>query len=439
MLVSLLLAPAVAAHPDADALRQMVAELAPVVEEVAGRRFETLPEVVLASPTALSEVLFREQVHLLGRLSNLPHEAAEVAAMQSVGALSGTFAGKYGFLDKRLYVVTDGVASAVASRGADPALVGPVLELVVAHELTHALQDQHTDLAGVVSARADGDGVMAVNCVVEGHAVWVHEQVGQRLGHTDAVALVAAIHGYDPALPGLPDVPERFYTSYVYGQGRAFVAWHHAEHGPEQAWRLLREPPASSAMILAPETYAPTLGAPWSPEVRDALRRERRRLGRSRWRGTDERIGDFDLREHLIDRFRDDALAEHLEAAWRSRGTGDEPMLGIELQLLAFRSELAARLYVRLMQVNAQLQLDALLPPIAMIGGVDGTVDDFDALASDVAAREAITLEIDGHRQALATVWIARGRHVMQVVTVNHPVPDRRLARAADRVLRLLE
>lgn len=424
-----------------EALDDLVTDLLPHVEQAAGRPFLRRPDVVLASPALLSDVLFREQVHLLGQLSNLDELQAQVAAQATASSISSAFVGKYGFLDKRLYVVSDGVLYALASRGLPLELAEPVLTVVLAHELAHALQDQHADLGAVVSGRPDGDAVMAVNCVVEGHAVWVHERVGSLLGYDAAVALVADIHGYAPSLPDLARETERFYTSYVYGQGRAFVAWHAEHHGEDAVWGLLTAPPAESAMILAPETYAPVAGSGVEPEVRTAARRARTLLGRRGWVTTDERVGDFDLREQLIERCGDDRLADLFRAGWRSRATAGSPMLGLELQVLAFQSPRAARSYVDRMRYNAQQQLEALLPPMtsAMTGGVSGSITPFEALESDVSAREEIVLEVGGQRQKLGTLWVARGPHVLQVVTVNHRVPDRKMARALRRVFQALD
>lgn len=422
-------------------LEALVTKLLPLVEEAAGRRFLARPEIVPTDPASLSRVFYREQMHLLGRLSELGPEEAHRAARETAGSITSAFVGKYGFLDKRLYVISEGVSLALAGHGLPPELVLEVLEVVLAHELAHALQDQHTDLGRVVGSRPDGDAIMAANCVVEGHAVWVHERVGEKLGYQRAVRVVAAIQGYDPDRADAPIDPRRLYTSYVYGRGRAFVDWHHRMGGHERLWALLAEPPASSAMILAPRTYAPHAEPPVGSAARAAVRRVVERLADPAWTIRDERVGDYDLREHLADRGNDVSLVDDVAGAWQSRATSRRPMEGIEVRILRFRTPEGARAYVDRMRSRAQAQLDLLLPPIAPEAplGFLGRVDRFEGLDSDVSARESLVLDLDGRRQELGTLWVARGADVVQVVTVNRPVADRRMARALRRLFASLD
>jgi len=128
-------------------IEAMVAELIPVVEEQAGRHFTSIPPVVIATPDDMAQVLYAEQLYLLTQVSGVPLPQAQRAARATSAELSEAFAGKYGFLDKRLYIMTQGINQALAQRGAPPELVRPVFEIVVAHELVHALQDQQADLA----------------------------------------------------------------------------------------------------------------------------------------------------------------------------------------------------------------------------------------------------------------------------------------------------
>lgn len=422
-------------------LEALVTRLLPLVEEAAGRRFLHRPEIVPTDPASLSRVFYREQMHLLGRLSELDLDEAHEMARATAGEITSAFVGKYGFLDKRLYVMAEGVSLALAGRGLPPELVDEVLQVVLAHELAHALQDQHTDLGHVVGNRPDGDAIMAVNCVVEGHAVWVHEQVARKLGYDRAVRVVAAIQGYDPDRADAPVDPRRLYTSYVYGRGRAFVDWHARDGGHDRLWTLLAHPPAASAMILAPATYAAELEPAVGPGVRVALRRVIDQVADPSWPVREERVGDYDLREQLADRGNDVALADGVAGAWQARAAGREAMEGVEVRVLRFHGPDGARAWVDRMRSRAQAQLDMLLPPLAAEAPVGflGRVDRFEALDSDLSARESLVIELEGRRQELGTLWVARGSDVVQVVTVNRPVPDRRMARALRRLFAALD
>lgn len=425
--------------PTPDELDELVTRLLPLVEEAAGRSFVFRPEVVATHPAELSRVFYREQMYMLGRLSELGPEEAHEAARATAGSISSAFVGKYGFLDKRLYVISEGVSLALQGLGFPDELAREVLEVVLAHELAHALQDQHNDLGRLVGSRPDGDAIMAANCMVEGHAVWVHEQVGRRLGHHHAVRAVATIQGYDPDEAESPLDPRRLFTSYVYGRGRAFVDWHARDGGTERLWELLSRPPASTAMILQPGTYTPEVQAPVSKAVRKASRRVVEQLGDPAWPFREERLGDFDLREQLADRIGNVTLADQVEAAWQSRAARRDAMEGAEVRVLRFRSPEAARTYVDHMGRRARLQLDRLSRPRDAEASFTGRVDGFDALKADVSARESLMIDVDGRTQALSTLWVARGADVVQVVTVNRTISDPRLARVLHRLFAALD
>lgn len=419
---------------DRATLDELVERIAPIVEEITGREFDRLPPVVIADLPRLERVLVEEQLHLMRMGGALPADHARQAARENAAEVASSFVGKYGFLDGNLYVVPDGVRFALLGERLDPELAPGVLTLVVAHELTHALQDQQSHLDVVASMRGGSDGLMAANCVVEGHAVWVHEQVGVRLGLTAEVAAVAQILGYELDDPERID-PERFRTSYLYGQGRTFVDWHIAADGIESIWRILAEPPASSSMIVNPETYSPVGSRPPPAGLLGAMRRGRDRLAEPGWSAVDEEIGDYDLRERML---RDDApegLADRVASAWTARRTGDDA--GAEVELIRFDTPGDASSYVMAMyQHSSALVAEAVGESN---GAVEGLSDLWDVLpAADLAAREIIALpELDGQR--MSTHWVASGPLVVQVVLVNAPPTERQVAAQIRRVLRRVE
>jgi len=419
------------------AIEHMVEEIAPLVERFAGRAFDRIPSVVVADIPRVERVLYEEQVHLLRRANGMSAEAARRQARATVAEVGSTFVGKYGFLDHTLYIVPGAVRGALAEEGLEPGLEFAVLELVVAHELTHALQDQQANLDESVIHRSGNDAVMALNCLVEGHAVWVHEQVGAARGHPEAVEAVARILGYDREDEATAAIdPERYYTSYVYGQGRAFVDYHARERGSEALWTILRDPPLASSMIVHPDTYgdaAPRM----NDRTRHALRRGRDHLVGEGWAVAEEVLGDYDLRERLMNARAPVFLADRMVGAWSTRGSPDEGFAGAEVELLRFDGPDAAWSYVEAMHANAAMLLAVATSEAD--GAIEGTVGLWDRIPSaDLAAREVIGLTLlDG--QQLSTHWVARGPYVVQVVLVNAPPSERRVAAQINRVLRAVE
>ncbi len=430
-IVASLLPSAWAASTISDAeLASMVDEIAPVVEDVAGRRFVKLPEVVMADPRALEDVVYQEQVHLLSDVEGMPEEQIQESARRTAAQVAGAFAGKYGFLDGRLYVSIDGIRYTLGERRAPDHLLRPMVRVVIAHELAHALQDQHTDLDFLVRHAHGSDAVMAINCAVEGHAVWVHEEVGSRMGLTEAVDLMADLLGYDEPIRRRMD-PEDFYNSYVYGLGRDFVAFHAALGGTEQVWRVLSEPPERTSAIVSPERWGEH-GLDVDAQVQRTLARASRRLADREWRAQDARMGDFDVRDQLIRSGGNADLADSLLGGWNARTVGG-PMQGVEVQLLRFDGADGALAFVEDMMAQAQAQASN----VGMDPFIRAEATTFDDVRADASAREAIRVRLFGEvGDDLGRIWVARGPDVVQVVTVNSSATDRSIARSIEKVFR---
>lgn len=404
-------------------------ELAPVVEQVAGRRFERIPELVLADPDRIAQVVYEEQRHLLRGAEGIDDPHADDAARRTAAEVSSAFAGKYGFLDGRLYVSVEGIADSLALEGQPAWLLRPMIRVVVAHELTHALQDQYVDFESQVRAAPNGDAIMALNCAVEGHAVWVHERVGEIEGLGEAVRVMADLLGSEEPVRRRMD-PDAFYHRYVYGLGRDFVAQHARAGGTDQVWRVLEHPPVATSMIVAPDTWSDAVGAvePLSPGL---MRRASRHLGRRDWQLVGSVMGDFDVRDQLVRAGADSGLADDLDTGWNSRLVGGA-MAGVEVQVLRFKHEDAARAFVEDMLTQAEVQAE-------LVGAdpfISADAGSFDRVEADRSGRERFTVSLLGPPDQLGRIWVARGSDVVQIVLVNAPATDREIAATIDRVFR---
>ncbi len=133
-------------------------------------------------------------------------------------------------------------------------------EMVLAHELTHALQDQHFDLSGQLDALKDNDDrALALKSVAEGDATI--SGFGYVVGGMDQVKL-------DEIVSRLSDLPELFAKEaknapeglreplvFQYSEGVKFVAEAYRRGGFAAVDALYRQPPQSSQQIIHPELY----------------------------------------------------------------------------------------------------------------------------------------------------------------------------------------
>jgi hypothetical protein len=148
-----------------------------------------------------------------------------------------------GFYDdrrKRLVVVRDRQASR------------PMLEITLAHELTHALEDQRF---GLRASGANDDAALARSTLAEGTATVVMAEYAVRyFGIDDALALFGAASGGDTKLPRYVEDT----LIFPYEQGVEFVE---AFRGSAGSWKALDNVirfrrPITAEQVIHPEKYA---------------------------------------------------------------------------------------------------------------------------------------------------------------------------------------
>ncbi|MFP5264617.1 MAG: hypothetical protein ACLGJB_22245 [Blastocatellia bacterium] len=139
---------------------------------------------------------------------------------------------------------------------------------VIAHELVHALQDQHFNLRRFERwPKGDSDAELALHALVEGEATLVmiqydFEQQGMRLDMTKLGPLTDRLlegdtNEDDPKYPVLSSAPnvmrENLQFPYVYGAGFAQAVLKHLSwQGLDRAYEYL---PASTEQIMHPERF----------------------------------------------------------------------------------------------------------------------------------------------------------------------------------------
>jgi hypothetical protein len=202
----------------------------------------------------MTALLGGDELRSLSRLAvagGLLPEGTDLATLAaSFTAASSTAI--YSPLDRRVLLLHAGTGQA---RSADDSLL--------AHELTHALQDQHFDLLRLLTERPyNFDRAEAVFALVEGDAVAVQRRVERGVRAADpspeesARAEDARFAEYRREFGALfpPLLTETFV--FRYRDGVRFVETARRRgNGARAADELFRRPPASSEQVLHPEKY----------------------------------------------------------------------------------------------------------------------------------------------------------------------------------------
>jgi hypothetical protein len=151
----------------------------------------------------------------------------------------------------------------------------PFERYILAHELTHADDDQHFDLdrLNVLENACDDEGLMAATGAAEGSAVYFSQQVLARF-FSDSEQEQVFLHGGSRP----PDVPPFIYelATWPYVDGPEFIRAIESSGGLDAVNRAIREFPASTEQIIHPARFpgdrpvpvdvpdlGPALGGAW--------------------------------------------------------------------------------------------------------------------------------------------------------------------------------
>jgi len=134
---------------------------------------------------------------------------------------------------------------------------GPTERLTLAHELTHALQDQAFDLGRILPDQpANGDASMASQALVEGDAMVTMRIWGrQYLRPDEKRSLGDDPTPSDPVLDAAPPLV-RGELAFPYDAGQIFAQLLYQEGGFTAINQAFMDPPRSTEQILHPEKYA---------------------------------------------------------------------------------------------------------------------------------------------------------------------------------------
>lgn len=422
-------------------LARTVASVVPEVEKAAGRRFVTPPVVELVDPTVLREMVRQEEELISAAVlrDTSPERRAELADEHSQLVDASGLLGKYGLFEKKLFLAQDAIRGAVdtaevVDEDARAALLTDVIEVVLAHELTHALHDQHSDLVRITRGLADQDALMAASATWEGLATWVSEQAAGSIGDTDAWLWLAGLQGWSPR--GLEEK-----TAYpvwaTYGRGRDAIAWHFTHGGYDEVWAVATAPPVSSSGVFRPESWqAPR--PPLSVDYPGVLRGTDRVLTEGDWDVGISAVGEFELRGEAIAGDTEaalDAIMSHLASAWQL--TGNRADRACSVRLLEFDGPEWPERYLD--ALRTQETADAAVLASTLGREVEVTYLPFDAVAGDVSIlRSSRVTGLGGTGAERHAAWVVRGDTVL-IVTAQAFRPGLRLGWAVDGVFSRLD
>jgi hypothetical protein len=230
-----------------------LAPIAAEVEAIRGLKFEHAVPVHYLSDAAFKKRLLRDDDPTPGgaqskgfkrsearlrALGLLDHDIdLHATARQAVG--SGTLA-FYDPRDKQVFV-----------KGTD--VTAPATRVTLAHELTHALQDQHFNLLKMEVTAAEHDNISVVKGIVEGDATYVQHKFASEMSDAQQQANQTAETSQIAEARALP-VPEIIKVDLAapYALGESLVMTVRTAKGRSGVDALFRTPPESELALVDP-------------------------------------------------------------------------------------------------------------------------------------------------------------------------------------------
>lgn len=252
-------------------LDRAVARVTPKIEAAAGFPFREPVPVEWADSDTIVAVMMEERDSDLRRAGREDDPMDRVRAQYIAIKESRAILGKYSVIRRRVYVVRDYFVSAIASIGGPDAHPQEVLETLVAHEMTHALDDQYFQLGEAEFRLPENESRLAYQALVEGHAVYVASEVCRSLGYPDYSRKMAELH--DPGDPGdlldAANYPRDVLMSFRYARGAEFVARLYETGGAPLIRRAFENPPGLVSHIFRPDQYTGRWPVP--PELKSIV------------------------------------------------------------------------------------------------------------------------------------------------------------------------
>jgi hypothetical protein len=320
----------------------------------------------------------------------------------------------------------------------DPKHEPAFVKLIIAHELTHALQDQYIGLSKMLNKSVNTDQSLAVSSTIEGHAIYVQDKIADALNLQESQREYARAIGAgvsDDPVEKLLGAMEGKLMSDTYLAGRDFIVWHMDNGGSEQVWKVLSAPPVKSSMILHPATYAPSIAK--SVDYKSILTGIEKRFGSRKWNVANVEVGEMQLRaiyNDLEPTTRDAVLTdfEHAQALAAMDGTSVASVTVIALknpsifpQLLTGLGDLCKRNVENINREGATKIKDF-------------SSGSFNCIKSDANSKISFRMTSGSVSLPNKFVRVVRGRVVVEIYCQAVEVSDTRIGAIAESIFKRL-
>jgi hypothetical protein len=398
------------------ALESYVADVLPTLESVAGRSFKVKPTVVWIEPKSLSLLMADELRQIYTSVfPGFQPELIEMMAQSAALSLGGLL-GKYTPINHTVHISTNPFKNGLESGEYSQKIATDMIRLVVAHELSHALQQESTDLLQVLKSAQDSDAVEASRATIEGHATWLESRLSEALDLGEAHDILTAFQGWGK--DGLEQL-ESFQVWATYGQGMLFIDSHINTSGQEYIWNtVLPNPPARTAMLYRPTTYGQPF--PTAQIFAKALDGPIDKLTKNTpWSIINTTLGETTLRGEALYTDMDEleTILGHVVQAQQLIATVPNDR-DADIRIIEFQDASWAKRYVDLLSAQKKNETERIQNRISQ--PINVQFHPFDEVKGDIAIRRVQEVPTGGGRYAPSeTVWVVRDEICVVAMTTS--------------------
>lgn len=420
--------------------RKYVKEIVPLVEEATGRKLNKIPPLKLVDREKMIPIL---QVEFEPQLKNLYRDYSakqlEEAGYKQSSAYAKALMGKYGIMDRSLYLLPKNLAPLLKLAKVDEKYTQPILKLVIAHELVHAIQDQEIDLKRIQQI-TNYDELSAFSATIEGQAVFVQDQVGKALGLEESAIelsrlLSAGAVTYDD--PAQEMINKLIATQFeqIYLGGRKFIEYHYQQGGNERVWEILAKPPVKTAMIAKPDTY--------NPEKQTELNYQalveglEHNLDGEGWQTQNMEVGQMGLRAVYakIDEQNREAIIDQIEHVQIFIAQNTDPPCTVNVSAIIVKDGSFAKKYMALLEDMVRKNVKEI-ESSTILQIKNFSIADFTGMKADIARKISFDLAQGDDSPSVPNVFIriCRGNLMLEFYTSNYTMDDALIIKIAELV-----
>lgn len=235
----------------APTLAAVLPKIEAYVEEARGHHFVRPVTVTPLAPQAFLAQLHKGEPSSADEKAFVDGEGATLEALRLLPAHTDLAATMAAQTDQQVGGFYDPVSKQLFIRGTT---LNPLGQVIVAHELTHALDDQYFDLYALEKKAADSDQELAIRSLIEGDARSVEDRfraalvpVERSRADADEKAEFGSPAGAEPP------IFLELQSSFPYEVGKLFVDQLRAHGGTPTLDAAFTRPPISTLQILDPQ------------------------------------------------------------------------------------------------------------------------------------------------------------------------------------------